>query len=72
MVTYFCCSGAIWDKFLLYLVQIYHHNEIYAKNAPSSVAVLDEFSEQPQQQIIKKVLYLMPYKHIFGNYKVQV
>ena len=50
----------IWDKFELYLVQIYHHNQIHAKNAPSNGTILDEFSEQPQHQSITKVLYLMP------------
>ena len=39
--------GAIWDKFALYLVLIYHQNlKIYAKTKPSNGAIWDEFSDQ--------------------------
>ena len=47
-------SGAIWDKFALYLVPIYYHEKKNSGIAPSFSSIRDEFSEQHQHQSIKK------------------
>ena len=56
------CSGAISDKFELYLVVSILTIKNYAWTTPSKSAFCDEFSEQHEHQIIIKssIAYAMP------------